>query len=327
MCKSKDEPGGPYRCSGDMEARYERAAQRLDTAFEAHNQAGLATQEAEAKVAVYEHDDTAERLGKDEAASRREAAQRELSTARKAQEKARARHQEAARRCQVARADYDSTPRGVADLQAMVDSRGSDADSPEDEYEIEHAPQRLDAALERMNADAAERSSRWGSPRETHVRAPYLAPGERPTATVGSGVFPFGSGQQVRASMVRVPSSSGDGEGAYKVTFHNEFQRGDTDDPGKTVTEHVAVPVTYRPADGQPVSQHAVLSHMAERANAVRGCDTFSDYCDKRGVDRSDAVARAKAREAFDEGRQCEARGERIFRAGWERVTGSASVT
>lgn len=39
MCKGKDEPGGPYRCPGDMQKNLDRATAKLGRATQARNEA------------------------------------------------------------------------------------------------------------------------------------------------------------------------------------------------------------------------------------------------------------------------------------------------
>ena len=171
MCKSANERGGPYRCPGDMQKNLATAMDQYSDAVAAKSDTYQAWQqsikdledEAEANSARQRSPDT-ELLSSE---------QHGLAAARAAVETARDRHggsnvaiRAARARMWQARADYDATPRGMAELEAQADHYRRTGDTKT----AESLEQRVGLATHRVNDEEITRhrvAERQGVARET----------------------------------------------------------------------------------------------------------------------------------------------------------------
>ncbi|BDZ52539.1 hypothetical protein GCM10025867_47800 (plasmid) [Frondihabitans sucicola] len=154
MCKSADEPGGPYRCSSDMDANYRRSVRKLAKAAElsawVRAQRDMSRARADAFAdAIGPQPDQAQ-AGKLAAFERTAVESQKLAGRFFAQEQA------AVDDMQHARDERDATPRGLGDL-ALERAEARSQGDPAFEAAIQR---RIHAAEQRMDSEARERMAR-----------------------------------------------------------------------------------------------------------------------------------------------------------------------
>lgn len=312
MCKSKDEPGGPYRCSGDMRNQLRAAVTNYQTATRAAAEASVAfeaakQEQARAQAAHDAHVNegdlggttasraqvTAATLRVQEVADRLSAAQQPLRTA--------------ANQVAAAERDYQATPRGVADLQYRIDQTQEQiADSePAARKALQERQDTLVAdqtrALTTMNAEARERSRRWGT-----EDCEYEAP--TPEIGVGASLAQFSTYSHQDGLSVTIINRGRDDNGLVRrdVTIHRSG-----DGRAKTMK------VTHRSAVGSPPPSRAEIIRTAcTKASAAQDSLNKSgspDYRTYRKKHPDATLPETQARERFAEGKTYAARLDRLL--------------
>ncbi|MDN5805352.1 MAG: tropomyosin, partial [Microlunatus sp.] len=301
MCKSSSQPGGPYRCSGDMQQALERAQDSFDQALASTTDPYVAKTQAEhhlsrvsaMREAIESRDDLDAQQKAEQAETLAPAAQRwetALKTAEQDHVAAQAKVKETGQRMRQAQSDYDATPRGVAALQAEVDEQfdPSRPDVPLDAEVHRDLVSRRDAAIDQMNAESAERRQRWGT--ITGERVPIARMGDRPNSAEDQPYAALGAQDGLTATSVnhgyRMDSQTGQEFNDYEVTF---FRPGSEGEASKSMR------VTYRNhTSSEPPSQASVLAHMSAQAVGYetsriptpdgQGRHDFRRYCSQHKV-------------------------------------------
>lgn len=295
MCKSADERGGPYRCSADMHSRYESATKQLRNSREKAAEASAADASAQERARAY-----AEMLAEPNlsGAARDVLTKHAASYAAEAAESSAAyshamqKLSSASDRWRSARADYDSTPQGLVDLQRELHA----AQSAQDEATVESCNGRIGAATDRMSQESAQRAERWGStPSRPFV--PQLD-GEAASGATRDALTQGGRGHM---PVIGATQQTGETTGTHRTyTFHPDGKR------------EVRVQVVDQPGAGQATAS-AVVARMVRSSERVSAAPNFVQYCHQNGVDRSDSAQVKSARSSWDEGRKFAKQGERIF--------------
>lgn len=321
MCKSENQPGGPYRCSGDKERAYYAAKDRLRDVMEDYGSAEGDARSAKERTAGFEK---AAAAGNEHAADMLPQVRRDEEKAAAAYEKVRDRYDKALARVNAARADYDATPRGAARLQARLrDAHPDDRD---------WLQRRMDAGLAQMNEDAKARESRWGSTYGDRVAVPYWQQGDPTTPDrIHTQVNDPRGDQQITASGVDYGTAMDPDTGQeyrdYQVTFHTSFRDGPVGDDGYPTTRQVDAHVNVRvDAHSELPSQVAVMTKMRDRVVTARECGTVRDYCNTTGLDYDDPGQRGVGRRELQESRTWDRQGRQIFGVTWEKIVQDAKV-
>lgn len=289
MCKSANQPGGPYRCSGDMGKRYDAAIDKYFDASTDEGLASLAAHRAHTEATVQEMRDDAD----DKAVT---VAKKTAADADKALAAARTKRQQARDAVSAARADYDSTPVGIGELQATI------AEEPDDPA----LQERLQNALTRMNDEAEQRDEKWGTSSPVHTAFPV---GDDPVyrdALINSEAGPKVVGSLTYSGTRRDETGFGEPLARYEATFSNTAEDG--------TTTRIKVPVTAHPMDDNVTQSYAVRS-MARSAATAGRCSTLREYCDANDYDYDAPNEREVASADFKQAQAMQSRGERIFGA------------
>ena len=316
MCKSPADPGGPYRCSADMErtmngtqSRWMAARETL-TQARADADAALAAFDASAAAVEANTDpalDPVLRAGRDAMGKKSVKAHSDAVAAAAAT--ARAEHS-----YRVSRADYDATPRGLAEVGRGIATEEEAGRGDSERAHLLRA--RRDSALARMNAEGRERDAQWGSHSGTRTPLePFGEPGVDPAAReVMSRAHIVGHGAS--GHLVDTGRLDAQGNRMVDVKLNNTFPVGDTGD-----RENVAVSFSLRvPDDGSAITQERVLRQMGERAQSVEGTTSVGDWAEKNGHQYGVSPAQnALLREEYDESLRAAKNLDTLFKreAGW----------
>lgn len=308
MCKSANQPGGPYRCSGDARAAMNRAEQARLAARGVQGETVQRQALAEARLESArgllnqsdEGDPNRELLEglvdryvteRDEAAAQADAAHQALADAR-------ARHGAAAR-------DYDATPAGIAELQGRIDDLDSDAAPTPVVLSLRSGLVKdRDDALAQMNDEARQRREKWGS--ITGERVPISRLSDMPNSEDRNTYARFAAQDGVRASAINhgymLDGDTGQEYDDYEVTFYR------TDGEGQERTMRVAF---RNPTTSEPPTQADVLTRMSRRGMDYETSRTptpdgtgradFRRYCTTNKVPDDERDA---ARQEYDEGKR-----------------------
>lgn len=316
MCKSANQRGGPYRCSGDARAALDRATLEytalLDSRVavqqeQARAQGGLDQTQAmldeiAADKEINDEEDRKARLDALEPALNKWVARKEAADAEHSRLGEEA--GKASQKVQEARKDYEATPQGVAEVQSMIDNQ-KDPQHRNDLQGQVGLVRRRDAALDRMNAEAAERRRRWD------IMAGERVPISRWDDRLNSADTNVYGGLAKQDGLIATSVNHGyvmNGETGrefndHEVTFYRTGEEGRVEK---------SMRVSYRSHLGvaEP-SQAEVLQHMAAQSVGYEtsrtpspdgtGKHDFRRYCAKQGVSEDD---RAAARDDYDEGRR-----------------------
>lgn len=284
MCKGPDEKGGPYRCSADMgkewstaQARYAEAAQRVSETSERKVAADAALARVEAGIeGASELDEGLERKHRLEVL---EAARvrfvQESNEADQRHRQAQDGLRSASTAASKAQADYDATPRGVADLQSALDAT---------ERPDPGLVRRRDEALERMSSESTQRDARWGSESGAPVAIQRNTDhqGERwKNEYAALAVRDDLSASCVEHGYVLDAGSGREGTD-YTVTFYRPGEGG----------RSKSMRVRYLAPAGSPSPAQAdVLAVMSIKSSDYEGHRNFPAYCREQSVPRDERDA------------------------------------
>lgn len=315
MCKSANQPGGPYRCSGDMKAALEKAqdayGEALDGTADPYVKKVQAEHQLSRTQAMIESVDTdrgdLDDQGKTElretlvpALEQRRQAVKEASNEHAA---AQSRSRDAGQRLRQAQADYDATPRGVAEVQAGIDEQFDPQrpEVPKDAAVHGELVARRDAAIDRMNSESAERRKQWGT--ITGERVPIARMDDTPNAAQRNAYGAMAQEDGLTASSVNhgytMDPETGQEYNDTVVTFYRQSDTG--------VAE---MRVSYRsPTTSEPPSQAKVLAEASKMSMQYEtsqkpssdgtGKHDFRRYCAQQGVPEDE---RDLARVEYDAG-------------------------
>lgn len=298
MCKSSNEPGGPYRCSGDMKREYDRATNAYGAALERtaepyaaqtmaqHNLERARSMKEAIEARDYADPDT-KAAHLDVVASAEEKAEEDLARASRAVTDFQQRLRDAGKRFVTARADYDATPQGVAELQAEIDAL------PAASGDREELDARRVVALDRMNEEGAERRERWGQKVGERVAINRWASDPRNESR--NTYAEMAAGDKITACATNHGSTvdpvTGEETNDFEVTFYRPTGEGKVKQ----------MRVTYRESTGHTTSQADVLAHMSEQAALVEGSKNYREYCRTQNIP---AEQREAERARYDEGKR-----------------------
>lgn len=307
MCKSPNEPGGPYRCSADMRSRYQAASRTFETARYRAHEASLKDNEAQQEVRALSEtlaDPTLSDTQRNALTKRAAKAADKANMASKEAQTALSQFSGAATKWRSALADFDSTPQGLTDLHRDLYF----AQETNEYATVTSLNERSVAAVTQMNKDSAERAARWGGEPSTYFLPPVGeddAPAPLRDQVIGSA--PTGKYLKVVAT-ASAQARPGAGERTITYTF--------TPESGDPVKARVSVP------DQEPApSMGGMLTRMTQGAAEVTSQPNFVQFCHHNGYDRKDPAQVETARSRWDEGKHHDQQGRRIFgETTWDSV-------
>lgn len=309
MCKSKKQKGGPYRCPREMAKKRDIAAARATSArldhakqHEAHAVASGLLQKTQAMMLNLDdkqnetgHLSEEDRLHYNNARLASKAYEKRVHETQQALDvaaKEKWAAEEAARKAQF---DYDSTSRGLAELQnRMHFTRNSER--------LAGLENRRDQAIETMNKEGRERDERWGTNSgEVVPMSQGAAAGDDDDAplTPQERYSMLSSNYGLSATAVHFGEIPDDGSGRggdqYEITFFRT-PGGPAGDKAQSMKVRYLSPV----GSGTP-TQADVLYNMSKRVAGVGDHTDFRAFAKDKAISKDD---RDVARAEFYEGRR-----------------------
>lgn len=304
MCKGPDEPGGPYRCSGDMKSNLEAATTQLTKRADDDGAAAMRVADSKARVDIQLDEEI--RLRKSgqplstaftERSAELDKMHADAKHAKLRTERAR---DAAIDSMKAAAADFDATPRGLGELARAKDE--ADAELQRDEYswghEVAHLDARITRATNRMNLEARERREKNPTMREKPFE--YIPVSQRSAGNAGSVVTRLAHQDKI-AGMAK-DFGEADGAHRYQVTL---TRRAAGEDKIREITAPVSVP-----SGNGPLTSTAVLTDLAvAAADHARADGTFEGWRSVTGrTARKGTDEYRESRSQWDHGKLAETR-------------------